>query len=60
MEDSVKLPSIQRRLLAAASQHGDGALKRPDIDAAPRSTANVGPDGRRPLHDPKLTSRWRA
>jgi hypothetical protein len=29
MEDSVKLTDIQRRLLAAASQRDDGALKRP-------------------------------
>jgi hypothetical protein len=29
MEDSVKLTNIQRRLLAAASQRDDGALKRP-------------------------------
>src|SRR6516165_328378 len=29
MEDSVKLTQTQRRLLAAASQRDDGALKRP-------------------------------
>jgi hypothetical protein len=29
MEDSVKLTDAQRRLLAAASQRDDGALKRP-------------------------------
>jgi hypothetical protein len=29
MEDSVKLTNTQRRLLAAASQREDGALKRP-------------------------------
>jgi hypothetical protein len=29
MEDSVKLTNTQRRLLAAASQRDDGALKRP-------------------------------
>jgi hypothetical protein len=29
MEDSVELANIQRRLLAAASQRDDGALKRP-------------------------------
>jgi hypothetical protein len=48
MEDSVKLTDTQRRLLAAASQRDDGALKRPPrlpASAAGKVVANLLADG---------------
>jgi hypothetical protein len=48
MEDSVKLTDTQRRLLAAASQRDDGALKRPSHltgDAAGKVSATLLAEG---------------
>jgi hypothetical protein len=54
MEDSVKLTDTQRRLLAAASQRDDGALKRPSRLTDGWSPSSSPPDRRDPI--PRLVA----